>query len=576
MPAPRRGLRIIRGLAAAGALAVAGPAARAQVSAQDLKTLDAVGAELNRVTAAAERVCLASYTKTQQKSFLANLSQGWVKLVAFGSLGASAEQKEQIVRSSARDLPKSLWSIQDDKVRKCMQERVDPAFVNYARAIERITGVSGLAEISFRFAFQRSGPLDRNRFTDRLVLHATTPSRQVKNWISVQDPTGIPYFVQDFAYPAAGKPIKGWIAPEAASSALGGANPALTSFCVERAPAPPPTGIDYDHFQCVEGKDCRPSTQSTKMLRLCPAPAIVQANPPARVWRASHRLQPGGAEGAAAQKPTWNVPSLEALIERKGAGTGYTIFRLETDAFKNQPAVTSVEVGLRVNGITVNEDGVPPEYRPVGNRAGEAFNYSFALQTLNFDGARRGCEDVEVSLTPLLEDGGKGRTSVARLDYVAFRDVAPRPAAGGVSGLTWSASYIRPAEAWRNMLILNSYTFTFEKAGAREAAIAKVQADKVWLDAKRFVFNGQQVVGAIRPPRTLQPNGSAAYGLMAALRQPSGQLRLVFNYETGKALGDYLTAQRGHDARAANVIDKSPFVLAAGANILSLPGVCDS
>lgn len=557
------------GLALAALAASGGPPVRAQVAPEDLRTLEAVAAQLNSVVASAERSCLSSVETTKRRGFFSGISQDWGEFVRLG-LSGGVEQRERRVRGAARDLPKALWSVQDDKIRTCIQAQVQPTFLAYGRVLERIAAGNLPALIGFRFDFQRVRTADRKRFTDQLVVHAQAPGQTVNQRISLQDPTGIPYFVQYFSLPQSGAAVSGIIAAEAASSQLTSAPPILTNFCFQKAPGIVPAGVSHDYFTCPEGGVCRPSPLTTRLLRACPNPPPSASAVP-KVWRASYQR-----EGASPAAVSWSVPSIETLSGQGASHTGYSIFTLEDQTFRDMPQVTSVVVGLKVNGVAVNEDGVPPELRPVKVELGGPLSYSFALQTLNFAGARRGCEDIEVSLTPLLEDGRRGPTRVARLDYVAFRDVAPRPAAGDGPGLTWSATYIRPAEAWRNMLILNSYSYPFASAGAQEAAIAKAQADKAWLDAQGFVYNGQPVVGAIRPPRILQPDGSAAYGLMAALRQPSGQLRLVSTYEAGKALAGYLKAQRGRSPRAAQVIDKAPFVLAAGANIMSLPGVCEN
>ena len=557
-----RGVRL--GVVGAAALAVVtGGPAQAQLTAKEQRELQLVEKSLKRAVDEAERACLSNYNKKERQKVFGVWLPSWASVAAvFGS-----QSEQRVNRGASADLSHSLQRVENVDIRKCMDGYIRPALLAYSRVLERIGDEGGVDLVDFRFAFQRNGALDLKRYTENLKLRAVTANRPIEQRISLQDPTGDSYFVQGFGYPPAGKTISGSIVPERRSTEMSAstAAPQITTFCIQRG-GPRTAAIYYDHYQCKEGKDCRPSPQTTKLFSPCP----VQAEAEPRLWKASFQAPPPAA-GAPA-RPQWSVPSLETLTEQTASGTGYTIFTVETDAFKSDAALVGVEVGLRVNGTPVNEDGLPPRFRPVAARPGETFNHSFGLETLNFEGASNGCERVEVSLTPLRADGRAGAPRTTQLAYVAFRDVLP----ARKDDLTWSAVYMRPQKEWRNMAFVKSFPYRADDEAARRRAVAAAQADKTWLDRAGYVYRGRPVVGVVRPPRTLQPDGSAAYGLIAGLSQPNGAVRFTFSKDEAQALGAFLVARRAEGGRAAAVIQPEPFVLATASGTFSLPGVCNS
>jgi hypothetical protein len=540
--------------------AMAAAPSHAELTSKQLQRLALAEAALRQSVAQAKDVCLSSYSKTQQMNFFAGLSKDWLRFLGVGGVASAV----QVSRGADVTLRDSLRRVENVDIRKCMDRYVQPRLATYGQVLDSVVIDDEIDLVDFRFAFQRLAPLDTKRYTENLMLRAMTPTRPVERRISLQDPTGDPYFVQDFRYPPAGKTITGAIVPELRTAEYSGTARKFTGFCIQRG-APASAAVFYDHYLCKEGQDCQPSPRSTRLFGRCPAP-VAEAAP--RLWRASLQDPP-----AAPPRPHWEVPSLETLAERESPGVGYTIFSVKTDAFRNERDMIAVEVGLKINGVAVDEDGLPPQYRPVAARAGETFNHRFGLETLNFEGADRGCEAVELKLTPLRADGRRGTPRVSRLAYVAFRDVRPADAAAG--DLSWSATYIRPDKEWRNMAFVKSYPYVAADPAARARVVDAVTADKGWLDRAGYLYQGQQVVGVVRPPRTLQPDGSAAYGLIAGLRQSSGAVRFTFNKAGAQALGAFLVAQRAGNARAAAVIQPQPFVLATASGVFSLPGVCD-
>jgi hypothetical protein len=101
------------------------------------------------------------------------------------------------------------------------------------------------------------------------------------------------------------------------------------------------------------------------------------------------------------------------------------------------------------------------------------------------------------------------------------------------------------------------------------------QADKRWLDGQRLTYNGQKVVGVIRPPRTVKPDGTAAYGLATGLIQENGQVRFTFSEEDAHKLAAFMIAQRKRGSEAARVIHSERYIFQAVGGSYTVGGVCE-
>lgn len=237
--------------------------------------------------------------------------------------------------------------------------------------------------------------------------------------------------------------------------------------------------------------------------------------------------------------------------------------------------ITGVEVDVRVNGVPVREDGLPAELRPVANNPQARFIHSFALQTLDFEGAHGGCDRIDVALRPLLAEGRKGEAQASTLTYVALRDVAPRTQRLGDAELKWSAAYITPQREWRHIAEVHSYIYSTRDRATQKRAVEQAQTDKRWLDGQGLTYNGQKVVGVIRPPRTVKPDGTAAYGLGTGLIQENGQVRFTFSEGDARKLAAFMIAQRKRGSEAARAIHREPYIFQAVGGSYTAGGVCE-
>jgi hypothetical protein len=555
----------------APAAAPAGSAADRRVS--DLNKMIEL---LAKAVDLAERKCLVS----ENSSTAASVGFSLRKLIDGLGAGASIETKTEVLRGARPGFEKTQLIAETAGLHTCMDKFMLPVLVT----IEAATAPPPPAEaawpdpIDFRFNFLRRPNSNARLYSGIIRLDVTANKQHRSRRLASADPQGTGYFAENISYPQPGNSARGTMVPERAGDAtLTTEPPAITELCFQRAARLPKLADnDYDWFDCVEGKQCQPSRNAVGWLEVCPATAKPQAGilVPRLNTALDFLLRPAYAATASVKPaPFWLEPSYLALAERKHEGVGYTVFSLDTDAFR-QPGISGVEVDVRVNGVQVLEDGLKPEQRVVSNDPRQPFNHSFALQTLDFQGAQGGCDRIELGLRALRDDGSKGPLQTVPLSYVALRDVAPRSQPLGSASLRWRATYMTPEKEWRHIAELNSYIFNTRDAAARQRAVALAEEGKQWLDGQGYVFDGKKVVGVIRPPRTVKPDGSAAFGLGAGLVQDNGQVRFTFSETDARKLSAFMIGKRGDSALAARTVHAQPYIFQSASGAYTAPGIC--
>ena len=526
------------------------------------------------VVGLAERSCLSNLTQTDKKSFSLDLN-GLVNAVK-GT--ASLDSQTAALRGASDKLTGAVAKLENDDIRKCMNQYIAPIYGLVIAPYEKTDPNAAWPDpIDFRFNFARASSKDSRKYSEFLMINLLRTNRSpLTRRIGNQfDPGGTPYFQYDISYPTTSEIIKGTITPEIKGDArLSTEAPVITTVCMQRPPNLPHAKADYDLFECEEGKACRPGPRSTGWLMGCPGGTTGELSPPdlSPPFRpVAYELIPAAATPVTRR---WVAPSLEALTQRQTEGVGYTVFTIETDAFRRK-GVLGVELDIRVNGTPVEENGLPPEMRPIANDGERNFNYAFALQSLDFQGARGGCDDIAISMRPLLEGGRKGEQLATHLSYAALRDVEPRKDRLGQTILAWRASYVTPAREWRHIPIVHSYIYPVEDSARRTKATADAEADKTWLDKQRYSYDDRPIVGVIRPPRTVQSDGTAAFGLGVGLVQSNGQIRFTFPENEARKISAFLISRReGRDA--SRVIAPDPYVFQAVGGARTVRGVCGS
>jgi len=548
------------------------PDAASEVSMRQADQLAHNLETLERVVGLAERACLSSHTSTEN----AGISLTFAAILNTLKSGVGLERQFKDLRGASEQLTGAVAKLENDDIRKCMNEKLAPAFALVNTSYQPGDPAAAWPEpIDFRFNFARVVSKDPDKYSENLKVNLLRASRSpVSRRITNQfDTAGSPYYQIDISYPTDGESIKGTITPEIKGQGRLSSEPtSFTPLCLQRPPSFPKIKAEYDMFDCTEGELCHSAMLATGWLATCSpgksGEGIAPVNPrPTRY--AAFRL--ARADSNVVER-RWVVPSLEALSERNAEGVGYTVFTLSTAAFR-RPEVLGVEVDIRVNGTRVEEDGLAPEMRPAPNDPEQPFTHSFALQSLDFQGLRGGCDEVSVGLRPLYAGGSKGDSRAVTLLYAALRDVEERKVEFANDSLTWRASYITPEREWRFIPIVHSYLYPADNPALASAAASAAEADKRWLDEQRFSYTGQRIVAVVRPPRTIQPDGTAAFGLGIGLLQPTGQIRFTFPEADARSLSAFMIAQRGR-GNADRVIASDQYIFQALGGHRTVRGVC--
>jgi hypothetical protein len=569
----RRAGAVWRPLSIAAALmgcAVFQPAALAQSSGADIasRQSDELARRLQVLTQLvelSERTCLSNHTSKESAGI--SLTLAGIKNSLRSAVGLEWQVKE--LRGASEQLTGTVAKIENDDIRKCMNEKVAPAYVLInATIMAADPGAAWPEPIDFRFNFKRVASNDPAKYSEnlRVVLLRSARGPMTRRITTQPDST----YQLDIPYPASSELINGTITPEIkATSSLSTEPASLTPICLQRPSSFPQVKAEYDVFDCVEGDVCKSAAfGTTGWLAVCPKSGEVL--PAVRRSRYADLLF--APAQAATLERRWVVPSLETLSEQNAEGVGYTVFTLTTPVFRKSEAL-GVEVDVRVNGTRVEEDGLPPAMRPVANDPAQPFRHSFALQSLDFQGLHGGCDEISVGLTPIYGGGRKGDPQTVKLSYAALRDVEERKEPFAGDTLTWWASYITPAREWRFYPIVHSYIYPVSDPKQAAAAASAAEADRRWLDEQRFSYQGQRVLGVVRPPRTIQPNGTAAFGLAAGLLQPTGQIRFTFPQDDARSIADFMVKQRrGGDSD--RVIKPDKYIFQAIGGYRTVKGVC--
>ncbi len=401
--------------------------------------------------------------------------------------------------------------------------------------------------VQLRFSYQPVAAA-QVALDDTLRVNLQTKRRIVDGERLAQQPGG--FYSYNTAYPAEDERILGTLVREIRASSLGAA-PAPARFCLKRPATLEPATDQHVHLDCNESNSCKLHFPSPKWLEPCPVEEIKTS----RVFS----LLPLAHAADTARR--WSVPSAKTLsaYKDKMQGVGYTLVSIETDALRD-PAIIGVEVDVRVNGVPVLEDGLAAALRPVPHNPTQPFRHSYALESLDFEGAQAGCEAIVLTLRPRLSSGKTGEPLSATLPYVALRDAPGKQVPFGKGTLSWSAKYVVPVAEWSHEAFITS--ISYNAAGgdaAAEAARERAVSLKRDFDRLGLLHQGRPLVAVIRPPLTLSGD-KLAYGLTTGVVQPSGQVRFTFSPQDAHAIGDTLLAARKDSAAAQRVINRDKYI----------------
>ena len=232
-----------------------------------------------------------------------------------------------------------------------------------------------------------------------------------------------------------------------------------------------------------------------------------------------------------AETQFWTVPSLTTLTRQSDAvRPGYTEFIIESKPLAGLSEATEFSYGVKVNGVAIYMDGVPPQIDRIPFSGKGGVHLAFALENLGFAGGTDGFETIEVELRFY---AGKSVIKTAHLQrtYVSYRHAEPLQITENGDAYDWRG-YYRPAK------VQASYEVMLE-----HGASDWIRERRTQLDASGKIYTGLPVIGVIRPARKENP----VNGLIVGLRLANGQVRSLFNREEADAICGWIVHAPGFD-----------------------------
>lgn len=301
-------------------------------------------------------------------------------------------------------------------------------------------------------------------------------------------------------------------------------HPRPLEMCFIRAPRPPASGVShyYARIDCRLDKDCSVHPQEDPgWVTDCPRKASWNPLPQCCVPAAYAQAPPAGAPAEAG----WLAPSLLSLRKMRETGkAGYTEFLIQSGPISGLTGSSYLTYDIKVNGTPVSIDGWRSSDLHVPIEPSKGIALQFGLENLNFSGAESGCETIDVGIDVFQQDK-KIKSYALFRQYAALRDAWPVTIpAGDGQNFQWSGQYLNPKDGERCEVFVNS-TEDAQYAGKVKARI----------DRAGIKYEGQVLVGVLRPPLN-----KPVYGVIVGLRQPSGQVRFMFDNAGAEALAKWI------------------------------------
>jgi pimeloyl-ACP methyl ester carboxylesterase len=349
-----------------------------------------------------------------------------------------------------------------------------------------------------------------------------------QNATIMRDPqSGLHEYAPDPPFPCTGETFQARFhsAPLSGGSFLADAPESATSLCFRRsrAKANEKTAV----LRCTEGQSCSVAPNAG-MAEECNRRAELNFNPsfitPAYAEPAPEETEVTGKQ--------WVVPSLETIQKVPAElRAGYTEFAIHTGKLSGVDKATHFTYGVRVNGVPLNFDGWPPFSNETLFTGSDGLRLAFAIENLGFSGGEDGYEKIEVELRFYDHDKLLRTEVLTRDDYVSYRHA-------GLLSLTlsqgekadWSGLY-RPAQAQDR----------FEVILATAVKHPEIIQDRTDIE-RRIEYDGDPVIGVVRPPRPDNKN----LGLTFGVKLKSGQVRSVFTKEKAGEICRYVLDQAKH------------------------------
>jgi hypothetical protein len=233
----------------------------------------------------------------------------------------------------------------------------------------------------------------------------------------------------------------------------------------------------------------------------------------------------------------WEVPSLETLVNLpEEIRTGFAEFTVEASPLTGLSDANAFSYALAVNGVDLYIDGLPrhDEHFPLDPKAG--LKHVFALENLGFTGGTTGYEKIELEFKYWRDTKLLRTDRLVRDDYISYRH-APLLTVTDIDSkdsYQWSGVY-KPAK------VQAAYEIMLAVGGTKDAALK----DKELIDGLGTSFDGQTVIGVVRPGRKQNPNYGTTFGIKLA----TGQVKSLFTEGEANAICKWVTSSNSFPPR---------------------------
>jgi Putative serine esterase (DUF676) len=279
----------------------------------------------------------------------------------------------------------------------------------------------------------------------------------------------------------------------------------------------------------------------------------------------------------------WITPSLASIVQQpQEKRISYTEFTVRANDLPKQAGnADRFSAAVVVNETPVYFDGIDPDKlrRRISGR--DSVSFQFGLDSLNFNGANFGYEQIEVKFN--FYDGNRlVHTAYSRRPYAAnrnyaesFNDVMKRLTydSGGI--FSWTGAF-RPGGTGQDR-----YAILLQSAKSDpdlRAAIDKMEAGRNGLQGLGLSFDGKVVEGRLAAPRPT----NTAVGLTLVLKLESGRTQGAFPLATAENLCRFLMRKRkkllevGAMTLDAVIYDYDPALYSNGRDIGRFRRTCQS
>ncbi|MFT4994417.1 MAG: hypothetical protein ACI965_001444 [Paraglaciecola sp.] len=504
-----------------------------------------------------ERKAVKLLKLAQQSCLSGSTENAGMKLNLDSDLANKLSLESGIAKTTSRGavtyLDDQIRQLQDDKIRKCLEEQLPqiractlgdceqanlPKLINFKFKILKPNQDNDLSLTTVRFAIQ---------------------NREGERNLALQNDG---YFLDSIEFFNKDTPRLGRIGFQVREAHMQRTKP--IELCLKRAETVDPTLKNYTQFECHKDKGCTHNPMSPKWFERCDVKPLTRGaviSTPSN-WLDdvfSAVLAPAFAQGI---NNVWAVPTLDTLTSRIATadlvGVGFTTFNVSADKPLGIDA-QSYYFDLSVNGQPIEIDGLPGEYNVQAYAPDKPLNIDFALQNLNFSGVRNGCDELTLKLHFLKDEKLTAEALNWSRSYVALRNASEKNKPFGAAQLSWTGKYNRAPKEYDTEVFASSVNVATEldfnkykdqiKKAKEDISTMKTNFDKAGLE-----FEGKTLVSVIRPPLT-----RISYGLAVGIVEDTGQIRFTFSNKFSTRLLNFLLEKRQEAPEYKKIIRHDAF-----------------